>query len=148
MTVIATDGRSMASDGLVMQQDTIIDLHSCKVQRLNTGGLYGSAGDCVIGDEIQAWLENPDRQEHEFPGREDEPTRAIHLRQDGMIELYETGCGGHPVIVSAPMAIGAGMDFAMAALDAGASVERAVEIAIKRSPYCGGGIYRETLGTK
>lgn len=138
MTVIVTDGKTMACDGVVIQQDTVIDLRAVKIKRLKDGSLFGTCGDVVVGDEMTDWLDDPERKNYGFPGHQDEATRGLHLRMDGTVALYETGCFGRPVVVQPPMAIGAGMDFALAAMDCGVTTLRAVATAIERSPWCAG----------
>ena len=135
MTVIATDGHSMASDGLVMESDVIIGLDEAKIERLTNGSLYGSAGDCVGGDRIRDWL-NDGADPDTFPRAED--TRALVLTTGGVVHLYDGASGGRSVIVKPPMAIGSGMDIAIGAMDAGATPAEAVEITMRRVATCGG----------
>jgi len=134
VTVIATDGKSMAGDGLTTECDTIISMTTIKVERLPCGGLFGSAGDCASGDAIRDWIVKD--------GDTDTPTaghaRALYLTRDGEIYLYDTDSIDRPTKCSAPMAIGSGMDYALGAMDAGASAAIAVSVAMGRCPTCGG----------
>lgn len=142
MTVIATDGRTMACDGIVTQHGTIIDLDCCKVDRLSDGSVFGSAGDSVGGDLMRDWLNGG--KVGDFPRMES--TTGLLLNVDGTVDLYCSEDGGRPTRVPPPMAIGSGMDIAIGAMDAGASPQRAVEITIRRVPNTGGTVRSQSIG--
>ena len=141
MTIIATDGRTMAADGLTTECGVIVALDSVKVERLPDGSLFGAAGDCAGGDALRDWVICGGKGS--FPSVEH--ASGLHLRVDGSIDLYDTTCPSRPLRCPAPMAIGSGMEPALGAMDAGATPRRAVEITIARTPTCGGKITEEAL---
>ena len=143
MTVIVTDGRLMACDGLITDHDTIVGTKRNKIRRMRDGSLVGTAGDSLVGGLIQDWLDTPVRKRGNYP--ESETTRALQLMRDGSVLLYDPKSNGNPISVSTPAAIGSGMDYALAAMDMGATVARAVGIAIGRNPYCGGAVFVEAI---
>lgn len=135
MTCIATDGKTMAADGLMTERGTIISLREVKIARLPDGRLCGSAGDCAGGDRIIEWLTNGSALD--FP-KVGEGSSVLTLNLDGTADLFDGESNGQPVRVPTPMAIGSGMDVALGAMDAGASPEQAVRITINRVPTVGG----------
>jgi ATP-dependent HslUV protease subunit HslV len=136
MTTIATDGQTMAADGLRKQHGAIIDTDALKLRRLSDGRIVGTCGDVAEGEMVVEWLEAGG-------GKDDKPTIsddtvALVLNLDGTVEIYDHHC--RPIRVPAPIAIGSGCEFAMGALDAGASPQKAVVIATRRDPNSGGRI--------
>lgn len=65
-------------------------------------------------------------------------TAALRLMPDG--KLFYVNESLEPVEVGAPCAVGSGMDFAIGAMEHGATPEEAVGIASKRDPGTGGTI--------
>jgi ATP-dependent protease HslVU (ClpYQ) peptidase subunit len=133
MTTIATDGRSMAGDGQREQNDTIVDTHAVKVCRLRDGLIVGTCGDVAAGLMLIEWL-SEGGAEPDFDGK----VNALLLHPDGSVDMLDRNC--KPIRVSVPVAIGSGMDFAIGAMEFGASPEQAVEIASRRDPNTGGSI--------
>lgn len=140
MTTIATDGKSMAGDGLTTSREIVVGSSTRKVRRLPNGGLAGGAGEC---DEIRAMIE------WIGAGRQGKPpgfksTRVLVLNTDGTVDLFDSPTG-IPVRIEAPAAIGSGGEIALGAMDAGKSAAEALGIAAKRDPSTGGSITEETL---
>jgi ATP-dependent protease HslVU (ClpYQ) peptidase subunit len=67
------------------------------------------------------------------------------LCADGTVIVYEGG--GATLQMSQPLSLGSGADYATAAMDAGASPERAVEVAILRDVYSGGDVVTYEIDT-
>jgi len=142
MTTIATDGRSMAGDGLATSQTVAItDRKMVKVWRLEDGRIVGCAGDRSDALAFRDWLNGSERPKIV------KSFEALVLNMDGTAQYF---CDPRLIgdIVELPTAIGSGMSFALAAMDAGASPDQAVRIAAERDPFTGGDItviYREPI---
>lgn len=139
MTTVATDGKTMAADGMAISHGTIVEHGLSKVIRLDDGTLVGTAGQRSDGDAFKAWLGGGERPKIK------KPFEALVLRPDGSC-TYHCEHDLEGLTTEFPAAIGSGMDFALAAMDAGASPRRAVEISIRRSPHSGGEVTVLTLG--
>jgi ATP-dependent protease HslVU (ClpYQ) peptidase subunit len=136
MTVIATDGRTIAGDGLTLCGWTVDQADTIKVVRLNDGRIYGTTG--LASDKIVfgSWL-NGTGDKPNFVDRTD-GFAALVLNLDGTVTWYGAECV--PVPASLPTAVGCGADFARAAMAMGATSRDAVALACKLSAGCGGTI--------
>lgn len=134
MTVIATDGYSIASDTRAAQDGLIIQRPWHKLHPLPDGSVVGSAGDSELGVLFLDWLESGEESSAR-PDWSDEDFAAMRLYPDGTIMVYTAHCVPEPV--PAPFAIGSGHKLALGALEAGASPLRAVEIACIYDASCG-----------
>lgn len=140
MTTIATDGKSMAGDGNSYCNGTLAARSSVKVHRLKDGSLFGACGSSGWGDKLQEWCDSwaqggiPAGD----PPKGDDGDGFMILRPDGT--LLQGGSDGLAVPIDAPFAIGSGMDYAIGAMDAGASPEEALIIASERDKSTGGKI--------
>lgn len=132
MTVICTDGKTMAADGLVAVGKTIVQTDCQKLHRLKDGSIFGAAGNLSSFEPCREYLENGG----EKPKLSDD-FDALVLRPDGTVCWYDLNLVG--VVFPAPYAIGCGAGFALAAIDAGKTPAEAVGIACKRHALCGGG---------
>lgn len=133
MTVIATDGNSVAGDSYSTCQGQLLACRQ-KVHRLKDGRIVGACGpttDCV---QLVQWLaEGGDK-----PTLGDEVT-ALILNGDGSVDWVDNKL----TIVSGnvlPYAIGSGGDIALGAMLAGASPKEAAKLAASRQLDCGGEI--------
>lgn len=136
MTTIATDGRSMASDGRCCDGSGIITTDAIqKVYRLSDGSIAGFAGSAF---DAPAWLEwlNGDRSGK--PEDVWEKAEATILQPDGRVFIYNHH--GRCFEAQLPYGTGTGGEFARGAMMAGASPEKAVAIAMKRDSSSGGTI--------
>lgn len=133
MTTIATDGKSMAGDGLVTSNGTVFGHSFIKIVRLPDGRIAGAAGSAFYLAPFFAWLENggdaPELGEH-FDG--------IVLSPDGSCRTYDEKCRSIPE--ETPSAVGSGRELAIGAMMAGASPLKAVGIAAERNTSTGGTI--------
>lgn len=87
------------------------------------------------GELVAAWIEAGAEGD---PPKVDGDFGALVLRPDG--KGYQCGSSCRLIPIALPMAMGSGMDWALGAMDAGASAEKAVLIATRRDPRSGGRI--------
>lgn len=142
MTTIATDGISMACDGLVHDHcDTITDFNHQKIFRLPDGRIAGGAGNVFDVDSWVQWLADGCLAPCPI---ESERFNGLILNLDGTVLWVDHK--GRAMPSPAPCAVGSGQDFALAAMDCGAAPYMAVSIACARDVYSGGQIRVLTLG--
>jgi ATP-dependent protease HslVU (ClpYQ) peptidase subunit len=136
VTVIATDGRTMAGDGLSKDRGGLICNDKVqKVRRLKDRRIMGVAGNPFDIDALEEWLNNGG----DFPTlQNDEEFDLLVLELDGRVFSYAKHGRRSEELV--PIAIGSGTDLAVGAMEAGASPEEAVSIACRRHTECGGEI--------
>lgn len=133
MTTIATDGKSMAGDGLATRRDMITCETAIKVHRLADGSLFGGAGDKPELAALRAWIDGGEKG----PRPKAKDMVALVLKPSGELWYY-TESAGAPTEV--PNAVGSGEELAIGAMEAGASPEEAVAIAARRNTATGGKI--------
>lgn len=142
MTTIATDGNTMAADGLVTAGNTITDSSFVKLSRMKDGTIVGISGSAYDSAAFIDWYVSaePDKKP---PLTED--FIALVLKPDGNVLSFNQMCHWMPERV--PCAVGSGMDFALAAMDCGKTPMEAVNIACNRDSSSGGVITFLTRGT-
>lgn len=128
----------MAGDGRTCRDDLVTNEAAVKVHRLSDGSLFGGAGISHEVCELRDWL---DSGEGKRPKAKD--LAALLLKPNG--ELWYYCNDSEPTITAAPNAVGTGEQIAIGAMEAGASPQRAVEIAAKRNIATGGKITVLTL---
>src|SRR6266550_8024970 len=166
MTVIAWKDGVMASDSCVSDYDLVCSTSAQKIERLSSGALWGSAGDCDCRAVIA--LFDKVRDPSKFPSKVDiagaktEFVALLALPRGG---VWHISCGPHneagwpedggeaaqiwSVTTSKGYyAIGSGGIAALCAMDAGATAEMAVGIACNRNVYCRRPIHVMTLFDK
>lgn len=148
MTTVVVKDNIMAADGRATIGDMIFRENIQKILNYN-GILIGGAGSLSSIKKFQKWFadttdstlaaEDYPQVNIELPAElvEDDFT-ALVLYPDGSLFQF-FGCSTI-IEVEQPCAIGSGMQFATAAMDAGASAEEAVRIATQRDVYSGGEI--------
>lgn len=131
MTTIAYRAGVLAADSRVTSGDTVVTDSHRKLHRLRDGRILGWAGS----------VEDAERLVHALRKKKDMPSlgniSALMVQPDGTVWLYE----GNLWVKQARQAYyaeGSGSGYALAAMDAGATAKRAVQIAIKRDPSSGG----------
>lgn len=155
MTTITYKDRKIASDGQISFGDRIDNYSLKKVRKIN-GCLVGGAGrlSSVLQffDWFQEWSdaqqvqgESPHVKVFVPEGIDDEDFYGLVVFADEVIFMYEGGKKSYQMTGSPHYAIGSGSDYALAAMDAGASADEAVAIAITRDVYTGGEIFIEEL---
>lgn len=147
MTVVAYRGGVMACDSRWTHKSFVVT-NVCKIRRLKSGALFGSAGEFDDRSIIEL-LQNVER-ESDLPGWGDlkdlgQQVSALLVLPDGSIYVIECNPDADEYCVYQPSegyaAIGCGMRQAIPAMDAGASAIRACEIACARNVWCGGEIH-------
>lgn len=123
----------MAGDGQSEAQGTIVATTRSKVKRLADGSLFGFSGRTVDGKAVIKWLAEGGKKP-----KIDSKWTGLRLMPDGVLLYYTEEL--EPSDIDLPAATGSGMDFAIGAMEAGASPKRAVEIAAKRDVGTGGTI--------
>lgn len=137
MTTIATDGRTMASDGRASRRGTIVSEVIEKVRKLDDGRILGVSGTLDDMEAAVRWFnEGGDKP------KIDENTSLLLLTAAGA-SIYESNLLAQPCAL--PVAIGSGMDLAIGAMEAGRSPTEAVEIAARRDTDTGGTITELSL---
>lgn len=130
----------MAADGMMAADWTIISLKARKIFRLYDGSLIAGTGDTSQLGRFFFHLKNRVKEDElpfHFLSRAD-GTTAFVVRVFPSGRFVDYCVGGIQTHTNRYHAHGAGRDFALAAMDAGASAEEAVRIACKRSTACGG----------
>lgn len=133
----------MAADGQSTVAGTIVRTKCRKIERLPDGSLFGAAGDAAQGYALRDWLAKSEDERGPYPELKD--VSALVLRKDGSVVMYDTMSRGYPDPLELPVAFGSGEQYAIGAMDAGATPEEAVRISSKRDPDTGGEIQVERL---
>jgi ATP-dependent protease HslVU (ClpYQ) peptidase subunit len=138
MTTVATDGLSMAGDGLRTFEGRRVSTGAIKVHHLPDGRVVGFAGSSSSIARILAWLKG-EAEKPTIGDDEDDIAVALCLDASGLIEVIRTP---HltPIDLMAPAAIGSGADLAIGAMAKGASAREAVDIAGRFDTATGGAI--------
>lgn len=152
-TIIATKDKIL-SDGKVTIGNRVDSLEFKKVRNIG-GYLVGGAGRLSSVLNFFAWFEHnlqcqdaqqaiPNLMIQSDPDRPDEEFIALVVHPDGKIFMHE---GNDPTraypLTEEYYAVGSGSDFALAALDAGAEPEKAMEVAKARDAFSGGETFVE-----
>jgi ATP-dependent protease HslVU (ClpYQ) peptidase subunit len=136
VTAVATDGKTMAGDGLVASGHAVSSMSAVKIIRLEDGSLVGFSGDCASVELAKAWFIDGENSK-------DKPTldsdfSALVLRKTGKVFWFGEKLYG--VEYEAPAAIGSGCEIAIGAMEAGLAPAQAVKVAAKRMISVGGKI--------
>lgn len=138
MTIIATDGKTIAFDSMVVCGAVRVGSME-KVVEIAPKIFVGGTGD---QEDVQSFIEW--QKACMVSGRVPKPTLdegfsgIMFNARTGEVWSYERKL--FPMRVSVPYAIGAPGDVALGAMMAGCGPRLAVEIAIQASPLCGGDI--------
>lgn len=141
MTTIAITETEIAADGLRTVGSEVRGLNHRKIIVRN-GTIYAFTGVAPIFDVMVEWHQKGAKVEELPKGAEKDDDRngwtLIAIDHTG-IGKYSSGC---PYIerFDPPVAFGAGQDYALGAMVAGASASQAVEIACKVDVWSGGTI--------
>lgn len=136
MTVIATDGKTIAADSLTTFGHERAAAPSQKI--IVEGGLvFATSGTASVGQALVKWY---------ISGADPAATPKCHdedwgmLVLDGVEILHFHARSPYPLKVGVPFSLGSGGDYALGAMHHGASPEEAAAIAIKLCTTCGGEI--------
>lgn len=137
MTIVCIKDGIIASDSLVSQGDIKLG-EGQKIFNLDDY-IVGIAGTYSQALLFVQWL--ADGKPEKLPDIEGEKNFdcLVYSKVDKRVYFFTNGFTGD-YIKSKNYAIGCGMDLALGAMEAGATAEQAVAIAIKRSTNCGGKI--------
>jgi hypothetical protein len=162
MTIIAYRAGIMACDSCWASNGTQT-VSMIKIKRLSSGALFGTAGDNDSREmeKLLDKIKNPDK----LPTRQE--LIALKLSFEGLIAFPRGGVwmiatdkvndAGYPeddesdmgvwpaTTIGGYAACGSGADFALSAMDAGATAKQAVEIACKRNIHCRLPVHVRTL---
>lgn len=133
MTTIATDGDTMAGDGLVTSGGTIFGRNAVKVHQLKDGRLVGISGCAHYIAPFVEWLS----EGGDVPEMDDQ-FEALVLLPNGECLSYDHK--GRSLPEELPTATGSGREIALGALAVGATPEEAVQAACGRDTSTGGKI--------
>lgn len=140
MTIIAASSteRLMIADTLVVSgSESWRIYHAAKIVRSADGSVGGAAGLASACAEFMRWIElGCDGTPPEKIWERDKDLGGLVLRPGGRIEVYY--CPIPDVVFDEYAAMGSGEVPCLAALHAGASLRRAVEIACQVATGCGG----------
>lgn len=132
MTTIAFAKKVLASDSRLTEKNFVWTDKCKKIWRLSDGSLFGSSGDNEAGLLLLDALKK--NRKPNIP--QDREMKAIHVRPDGKIYLFEGYIWDRwPEDYAA---IGSGMKYALAALRIGADAVTAVKAGIAMDVHSGG----------
>lgn len=136
MTVIAYRDGIMASDSVGTVGDMAVGDHR-KVVRSSCGFIAGASGDSGDSQRFLGWILDHGPKSGESFVPNDPDMGCMWVSPDGTVTRL--GMKGAPYIITAPFhAMGSGREIALGAMAAGATADRAVEIAIQYIFGCGG----------
>lgn len=150
MTTIAYRDKTMCSDSQATRGDFIDNLSTTKVFEVGEGILIGISGSALEALEFVEWfkdtLEANMVQEQNPYVSVLPPEKLVNENfhclvaypDDTVYEFF--GCEKIMECAESYAAVGSGMFYAMSAMDAGASAEEAVNVAIKRDVFSGGDV--------
>ncbi len=137
MTVIAYDGKSLATDRQSTSSGLI--LAASKSMRLKDGTVLAWAGTSVQGLVLADLYRRKQLAKHWPDFQNGEKFTFLVVARKGKVVFYEQQRIPLPVEV-APYAWGAGRELAIGAMAMGATAKQAVEIASRWEASCGCGV--------
>lgn len=142
MTCIATDGKTMAADGLECMGHVVSQTKTPKLFHAKDGSVVGCAGHSAAIALVKEWFKKGENL-NKIPAMpeknaDETPFVALILRPSGQIQWMDWHFA--PIDQEAPQAEGSGFDFALAALRLGKSPREAVEFAAENIISVGGEI--------
>lgn len=137
MSVVIFDGKTMAADRIVITGN--LQIRGSKIRKLPNGDVVAWVGAAISGLAMAAWWQ-AGADPATFPAEQkgNDWCRFIVFSK-GKLFHFENSPVRIPEI-NRRIAWGAGKDFAMGALEAGASAVQAVKIASKLCIECGMGV--------
>lgn len=144
MTVIAYRAGTMAADTMSVHNDHIKLLNSPKVMK-RRGHLLAVAGEmCPANPPLLKWFfgASGEGKRPNYPGMKFD---LLVVTPDGQIQIWDQR--GEVDILDVPFfAIGSGKEYAMGAMEMGATAQQAVAVAIKWCPTVSGRVIAKRLG--
>lgn len=163
ITVIAFDGKQMASDSIQTDSTSgsVVKLGNCqKLYRMKSGAILGTAGDSdareliALFDSCETEIDLPSKLSMmmcrtDFEGLlwlPDKTLWSVNVkREEDDLTVWDASVFE---LRGKEFAVGCGAPYALGALDHGATAVQAVKVAIKRDAKCGGPIQVMTLEAK
>lgn len=148
MTTIATDGITIAADGLASIGGEVNGLSETKIV-IERDWIYALSGAVAMRDALIEWHQ-AGAKPADVPGMQDADWTLLVIDRNGL--TYFTAKCAYPCKANAPFAIGSGADYASALMHAGYSPQKAVRLIIDKrlDIYTGGDIQvidiRQALG--
>jgi hypothetical protein len=145
MTAIAYRDGTMAADTMMLPDDDNVKvLNDVKVVK-RKGHLFGISGDaCPPTTDFVKWFFSKARGKPWTAGLS---FKAMVVDPSGSITLWDETGTATP-LKEKYWAVGSGKEFAIGAMDKGASAHEAVRVAIKRSPSVGGKVMSRSFQRK
>lgn len=138
MTTICSDGCTVAADGQETWGSEAVSLTREKLRSWN-GKIYGFTGVGALFEPCIRWVDSGADPNNAPEAKGDNNSWGLCVFEpDGVV--YYSNNAPYPHRYSYPFAVGAGCDYAMGAMLAGASPGRAVEIAAEKNIHTGGKI--------
>ena len=143
MTVIATDGVTIAADGQAHRGARITNKDIAKIH-LRHGRIYALSGTTTMTEAVIAW-----HHAGADPAKVPPPVKG----EWGLLVIDEKGRWyfdndlPYADTVELPFALGCGRDWGVAAMKLGKTPKEAVEFAIDNDIYCGGEIVEYDIAT-
>lgn len=131
MTVIAFDGKTIASDSLSVIDDAYKATGNKKKLHNINGKLYGLAGEVDAIVQMLEYFRNPVSPKPTIEGS----AVALEVHEDGSVFCYRDTLVREKI--QAPVAIGCAYMIALGVMKAGGSAKRAVEVACEIDIHCG-----------
>lgn len=138
-TTIATDGKTIAADGLRVNdyRPTMFDYGKVTFAH---GRMYALAGLCAMFDALIAWHDSGADPAKTPPHHDRDNGWVLLVIDDGVMLQGNEDVPYFDPVRSLPFAIGSGRDWALAAMKFGRSPEEAVRFAAENDIYTGGQI--------
>ena len=138
MTVIASDGITIAADGRTITGHSEIARGSVRKIRIHRGKIFALSGMAALFDALVDWY-SAGALPKDAPTIASDATWTLIVIDGGGPKLF-THRVPYEDRLTYPITFGCGCDYAMGAMLAGASPERAVEITCEKEAFCGGEI--------
>jgi hypothetical protein len=148
VTIIAVQGGTMVADSMQFVNGRSSPCPDGKIARAPDGSLVGACGGSVDTWALRQWVRDGmnfnAKPAMMYPATHDESIMWLWLKPDRTVWKGDADFRLHPV--ANPVAMGMGAEFVDGAMSAGASIVRAVELAVQRLAYLGGAVQVERLG--
>lgn len=136
MTIIAFDHRYVVADSMATQ-GTIRNLRPAEKIIVRENVAFAMSGSVPLFEPMIDWYLSGHKPEGMPKLSDDDHHSTLFVFRDGCATFYKTELP-YGETYEPPMAWGVGADIAIGAIDAGANVRKAVEIAIAGSVWLGG----------
>lgn len=138
MTTIATDGRTIAADGLRCAGSSIISKTEKKI-RIRDGRVFAFTGLCAAFEPAIAWYLDGHEAGKQPVAEKDDSWSLIVIEKDRVLRKFSSSAPWAEEFPY-PQAFGIDSDFAYAAMFSGKTPAEAVALAAEHNVYTGGEI--------